>query len=236
MPKLSRTTIAIACIGIGFGLGSGWANIGASPLSTSLERRIASLEARLLSREDPKLLSGRDNVTTSEKESQKGWRVYVFPPVQSPHTLNGLRTEPHAGSFIHTGSWIDLSDHEAHEDVFLSGAAALQLRGNFSPESAGEHILAIHMNYRPTSDFEEPAVIVCYASVNVGSEPSVVKGKLTAGSNARRAAIIGETSVFLRDSEQHLVDAVVSCILPKEVSGKHISLRICVRKKSESRF
>ena len=169
-------------------------------------------------------------------EMRQGWHVRVFEPPRPASNLENIRQSHDAGSFIHTGSWMDLEEHREHEGIFLAADAAFNVRGMFIPTMTGDYVFAVHMLYSRRENADRPTAVICHVDVKVADQASVVAGKMMAYGKVEKAALLAPATVFLPAGQPQLVDAVIACDVPKDVAGKNVAIRICVRHKNDQSY
>ncbi len=213
----------------GYGLGK-----AKSGDATSVDQRLEALERKL----DSTLaeLTQVAYPTGALTPHSEGWRVRAFVPPSPANNLDGLRTANDAGSFVHTGSWMDLEEHQKHEGIFLPAYAAFHVQGLFIPSQSGDYVFAMHMRFGGRDDQGRATSVACHVNLGVADRDAIIAGKLLADGMVEKAALVAESPVMLFAGRPGLVDAVVACDLPRGVSGKDVSIRICVRHKNETSY
>ena len=200
----------------------------------SVNQRLETLERKLDSALEG--LTQAAYPSGSPTPHSEGWRVRVFAPPSPANNLAGLRNTNDAGSFVHTGSWMDLEEHQKHEGIFLPADAAFHVQGLFIPSQSGDYIFAMHMRLGGRDDQGKAASVACHVNLRVADSSAIDAGKLLANGAVEKAALVAEKPVVLSAGRPGLIDAVVACDLPRGVSGKDVSIRICVRHKSEPSY
>ncbi len=201
---------------------------------TAVDQRLDALERKL-----DNALEGLTQAaypTGTLTQHSEGWRVRVFAPPSPANNLGGLRSANDAGSFVHTGSWMDLEEHQKHEGIFLPAYAAFHVRGLFIPSQSGDYVFAMHMRFGGRDDQGKATSVACHVNLGVADRDRLIAGKLLADGVVEKAALVAESPVMLFAGRPGMVDAVVACDLPRGVSGKDVSIRICVRHKSEASY
>ncbi len=213
----------------GYGVGK-----AKSDREASVNQRLDALERKL----DSALVGLTQAVHPSGSPTphSEGWRVRVFAPPSPANNLDGLRNANDAGSFVHTGSWMDLEEHQEHDGIFLPADAAFHVQGLFIPSQSGDYIFAMHMRLGGRDDQGKATSVACHVNLRVADSSAIAAGKLLANGAVEKAALVAEKPVALFAGRPGLVDAVVACDLPRGMSGKDVSIRICVRHKSEPSY
>ncbi|MBT5665506.1 MAG: hypothetical protein HOJ06_09215 [Rhodospirillaceae bacterium] len=199
-----------------------------------LDRRLQVLETKL----DGAIAMLNHPVASTEVRSgqRKGWHVRAFQPPEPANYLANLRKSNDSGSFVHTGSWINMLQHREHEGIYLPADAAFNIRGQFVPNKTGDHVFAVHMAYAGGKGQRQVQTIGCHVNVKIAGQAPVVAGKLKADSLIHNATLVAPIKIFLSAGRPELVDALIACDLPVGVSGKNVAFRICVRHESETGF
>lgn len=120
------------------------------------------------------------NATLTERALIRGWAVRIFEAPKHRSMGQDVRGAAYAGAFIHTGSWISLDEYKKHEGIFLSGDPALNLRGEFRPRQAGDHIFAVHMKLLPANrtSIDKSPRVSCYARLLDSKGNEILSGKM----------------------------------------------------------
>ena len=200
-----------------------------------LDRRLQTMESKL---DGAIALLKRPVVVAAAAQPtrRKGWHVRAIEPASSAQNIDVLRASHDAGSFVHNGSWINMLQHREHEGIFLPAAAALNSRGLFIPDKAGNYVFAMHMTFNDIKEQRQLRTVACHIDVRIADRPPVIKGKMKANNQIQNATMVAEDKVLLAAGLPEMVDVLVACELPPGVSGKNVAFRICVRHESETGF
>ena len=79
-------------------------------------------------------------------------------------------------------------------------------------------------------------MVACHVDATIGGVKAALQGKLSADGKSGRAALVSKKMIAVAAGEEQLVDVLIACDLPKDVSGTDVTIRICVRRKEESGF
>lgn len=231
--------VVVAALLVGFGLGAVSFNSSDSTGVRDIELRLAGVEQQVLQIRQTvgaRKVQVKPAATVPASVGRKGWLVRAFTPPPLRHQVASLRDQQHVGEFVHTGSWIDMNVHLEHEGIFLPAEAGLNLSGLFHAPESGEYVFAAHMKFTQRSGQSVPVVVACHVDATIGGVKAVLQGKLSADDKSGRAALVSGKLVAVAAGEKQLVDALIACDLPKDVSGADVTVRICVRRKEESGF
>lgn len=166
-----------------------------------------------------------------------GWEARVFEPPKDPNKLVELRRKQFAGAFLHTGNWINLAEHNSHSGIFVQGAGALNLRGDFIPKKRGNFIFRLDIKYEGNAQItDRPTVFACYATMGNKTQREILGGKFLISKNKFKDGMIAPMPIAMEKNERFSLDALITCNLPQGVQGKDISFRLCVRKSDEPGF
>lgn len=214
----------------GYSIGRAQDNYPLAELNKNVKLLEAKLDNAMASMSLPADLPGTLPVR------RKGWLVRAFEPAKPANNLAALRDANDAGSFVHTGSWINMQQHREHEGIFLPADAALNSRGLFIPDKTGNYVFAMHMSYTGDEDQRQVRTVACFVDVKTSDQTAVIAGKLTADSMTQKATLLAPDKLFLTAGHPELLDTLVACDMPPGVSGKNVAFRICVRHESETGF
>ena len=168
----------------------------------------------------------------------RGWAVRIFEAPRHRQVAGKISSQAYAGAFIHTGSWISLADYKKHEGIFLSGDAALNLRGLFRPSTAGSYVFAVHMKVVAENDqnMQDTPRVSCYAHLADQTGRELLNGKMLVDANQPKGALISTLAVNASESDARALSLSFVCDGPKPLEGEKILFRLCYRKAGAAKF
>ena len=168
----------------------------------------------------------------------RGWAVRIYEAPRHRSDTKSISNQGYAGAFIHTGSWISLDDYKKHEGIFLSGEAALSLRGQFRPSRAGKYVFAVHLKVVPDEgeDVRDVPTISCYARLVDQSGAHLLNGKMLVDGKHTKGALISKTPVSASMDEARLLDLSFTCDGHPKIEGEKVLFRLCFRKIEDAKF
>ena len=168
----------------------------------------------------------------------RGWAVRIYEAPRLRSDTKSISSQDYAGAFIHTGSWISLDDYKKHEGIFLSGEAALSLRGQFRPSRKGRYVFAVHMKIVPDvgENVRDVPTISCYARLVDQSGNQLLNGKMLVDGQHTKGALISKTSISAGQNDARLLDLSFTCDGRPKIEGEKILFRLCFRKAEDAKF
>lgn len=198
----------------------------------ALKSDVASLKAaRVVS-------SGADPALSKAATYIRGWAVRIYEAPRQRSDVQQISSQDYAGAFIHTGSWISLDDYKKHDGIFLSGEAALNLRGQFRPDREGRYVFAVHMKI--VSDHEDERhgvpVVSCYARLIDHQGRQLINGKMLVDGKRSKGALTSKQPVAAGNGQAHFLDLSFACDGQPKLQGEKILFRLCFRKAEDPKF
>jgi hypothetical protein len=168
----------------------------------------------------------------------KGWAVRIFEAPRLRQAAEDVISQAYAGGFIHTASWISLADYKKHEGIFLSGDAAVNLRGLFQPMDQGRYVFAVHMEIVVDSDNNGDAapLVSCYAHLTDGSGKQLINGKMLVDGNRPKGALISNVALEAGLSNAKAISLSFVCDGQRQFAAEKIMFRLCFRKAEDTNF
>lgn len=168
----------------------------------------------------------------------RGWAVRIFEAPRHRQTAGQISSQAYAGAFIHTGSWISLADYKKHEGIFLSGDAALNLRGLFRPDDSGRYVFAVHMKMLSDSDdnAQDAPTVSCYAHLADQTGQQLLNGKMLVDGKHPKGALISTISVNASRADVKALSLSFVCDGQRQFDGEKILFRLCFRKTGDAKF
>ncbi|MBL4720670.1 MAG: hypothetical protein JKY20_06025 [Alphaproteobacteria bacterium] len=147
------------------------------------------------------------------------------------------------GRFMHTGSWVDMAEYRKHQGIFVATPVSITMRGYIFSESDDDFVFAVHFDNRAAQRFsrnkyakDKTAWIRCNATLKINETKAVIRDFTRFDARTANAELRAVQSISLSGSGWHLVEASVSCSLPRNVDAADISFRLCARRSSEGGF
>lgn len=183
-------------------------------------------------------LSGTNDAAPSKRALIRGWAVRIFEAPKHRNSPKSVNATAYAGAFIHTGSWISLDEYKKHEGIFLSGEAALNLRGEFHPRKTSDYVFAVHMKMLPESEnsLEKAPTVSCYTRLMDGKGTEILRGKMLVDGVRAKGALIADQPINISSNEHRKLDFSFVCDGKPRLDGAKIMFRLCVRKASDPSF
>ena len=149
-----------------------------------------------------------------------------------------VSSQAYAGGFIHTASWISLADYKKHEGIFLSGDAAVNLRGLFQPTDKGQYVFAVHMQIVVDGDDNGDAapLVSCYAHLTDGSGKELINGKMLVDGKRPKGALISNVALEAGLSNAKEISLSFVCDGQRQFDAEKIMFRLCFRKAEDTKF
>ena len=168
----------------------------------------------------------------------RGWSVRIFEAPKHRGSSFSVNGSAYAGAFIHTGSWISLDEYKKHDGIFLSGEAALNLRGEFHPKDTAHYVFAVHMKMIPEEEasVENSPTVSCYARLQGNGGREILRGKMLVDEDRLKGALIAEQAVKVRFGEHSSLDFSFVCDGKPKLDSAKILFRLCVRKVDDPSF
>ena len=168
----------------------------------------------------------------------RGWAVRIYEAPRQRSNIKQISDQDYAGAFIHTGSWISLDDYKKHDGIFLSGEAALNLRGQFRPNRAGQYVFAVHMKIVADSehDLDGTPTVSCYARLLDQNGQELLNGKMLVDGKRSKGALISKLPVAAGEDAARFLDLSFACDGQPKLQGEKILFRLCFRKAEDPKF
>ena len=185
-----------------------------------------------------------------------GWRVEIYSQTdgalrEDAHKLqgneNGSRTGHQAtdllGSFMHTGSWVDLAEFRKHDGIFVAAPVTIAVRGYIYAASDDDFVFAMHFQNRGAtkageagSEASKTSWIRCKADVALNGMQKVIGSRARFDTHAAKAELRSAKPISLKGPGWHLVEASIACSLPPKIDPADIAFRICARRSADRGF
>lgn len=185
-----------------------------------------------------------------------GWRVEIYSQTDGalrddahnlPKLRNGSQTERRAtdllGSFMHTGSWVDLAEFRKHDGIFVAAPVTIAVRGYIYADADDDFVFAMHFQNRAAtkaggagSDASKTSWIRCKADVALNGAQRVIGSRARFDTHAAKAELRAAEPISLKGPGWHLVEASIACSLPPNTDPADIAFRICARRSADRGF
>lgn len=208
-------------------------------IASDLKREVASLRSDFTAM---KIASEAPQRLASDVQRApaliKGWAVRIFGAPRLRQAAIEVSSQAYAGGFIHTASWISLADYKKHEGIFLSGDAAVNLRGLFQPTDKGQYVFAVHMQIVVDGDDNDDAapLVSCYAHLTDGSGKELINGKMLVDGKRPKGALISNVALEAGLSNAKTISLSFVCDGQRQFDAEKIMFRLCFRKAEDTKF
>jgi hypothetical protein len=187
---------------------------------------------KLIGKAADRSLSRRDDSHAPRR--MQAWTVSVYPLPRLPVSIeNVARTGVSAGSFVHSGSWIALNEHEKHDGLLELGMVALNIKGVFLPEESNRYVFRLDLRYAGALKIDKKStVFACYGRFGAGRKAEILSGKIMFNSlknQSRHRTLIAKHSVPMTDGTPYQLKTTVFCNLPSHVRASDVMFRLSVR-------
>lgn len=185
-----------------------------------------------------------------------GWQVEIYSQTDDalrddvhdlPKHWNGSHNNPRAtdllGSFMHTGSWVDLAEFRKHDGIFVAAPVTIAVRGYIYADADDDFVFAMHFQNRSAtkaggagSDASKTSWIRCKADVALNGMQKVIGSRARFDTHAAKAELRAAEPISLKGPGWHLVEASIACSLPPKTDPADIAFRICARRSADRGF
>jgi len=171
----------------------------------------------------------------------QAWTVSVFPLPQRNISLDSVaRNTVAAGTFVHSGSWISMNEHDKHDGVLVPGSVALKIKGMFMPDSTNRYVFRLDLKYAGALKIDHKSVVfACYGRFGTGRSTDILSGKIMFHSlqnQSRHRTLMAKKPVQMNDGAPYQLTTTVYCNLPADVRASDVMFRLSVRRADEAVF
>lgn len=169
------------------------------------------------------------------------WTVSVFPIPERTVSLDSIAVDAvAAGTFVHSGSWIALNEHDKHDGLLAPGSVALNIKGVFLPENSNQYVFRLDLQYNGELNVENRStVFACYGRFGAGRVQNILSGKILFHSlqnQSRHRTLMAQKSIPMREGTPYQLNTMVYCNLPAGVRANDVLFRLSVRRADEAVF
>lgn len=164
-----------------------------------------------------------------------GWQVDVYPQGTKIFDAKAEKTSL-LGSFIHTGSWIDLAEFRKHEGIYVASPSTIKLRGYIYVPDDSDYYFAVHFNNFAATKVDPGKTlwVACKAEVRVNNTWTAIDSRTRFDARIGRAELRAEKPIFMSGGSWHAIEASIACDLPPSINAADIAVRICTRRSGDS--
>lgn len=131
----------------------------------------------------------------------QAWTVSVYPLARLPISIeNVAKGAVAAGTFMHSGSWISMTEHDKHDGLLVPGSVALNIKGVFLPDETNRYVFRLDLRY--DGELRNDVVFACYGRFGTGRKAKVLSGKIlfhSLNNQSRHRTLMAEKSVPMTD-------------------------------------
>ena len=168
----------------------------------------------------------------------QAWTVSVYPLPRLPISIETVaRDKVAAGTFMHSGSWISMTEHNKHDGLLVPGSVALNIKGVFLPAETDRYVFRLDLRY--DGELRNDVVFACYGRFGAGRKATVLSGKIlfhSLNNQSRHRTLMAQKSVPMTDGNPYQLKTTVFCNLPADVSAKDVMFRLSVRGADDAVF
>lgn len=206
---------------------------------SEIKAEFATLKSEVAALKTSQLVSADAEPALAQSATYiRGWAVRIYEAPRQRANIKQISSQDYAGAFIHTGSWISLDDYKKHDGIFLSGEAALNLRGQFRPQRSGQYVFAVHMKIVSDKDSDQHGVptVSCYARLLDQHGQELISGKMLVDGKRSKGALISKLPVAAGNEAARFLDLSFTCDGQPKLQGEKILFRLCFRKAEDPKF
>lgn len=245
--RLSAFALAVICV-VGVvatvNLAVGLIQVG---VIGGLNKRLSAVET-LAASDEAGFGTAPSSTSTSTSRSDthavsrmQAWTVSVFPLPKRSVSLDSVAVGAvAAGTFVHSGSWIALNEHDKHDGLLVPGSVALNIKGVFLPENNNRYVFRLDLKYNGALKVENRStVFACYGRFGAGRSQNILSGKILFHSlqnQSRHRTLMAQKSVPMREGTPYQLNTTVYCNLPAGVRANDVLFRLSVRRADEAVF
>lgn len=168
----------------------------------------------------------------------QAWKVSVYPLPRLPVSIDTVaKDEVAAGTFMHSGSWISMTEHNKHDGLLVPGSVALNIKGVFLPHETDRYVFRLDLRY--DGELRNDVVFACYGRFGAGRKAKVLSGKIlfhSLNNQSRHRTLMAQKSVPMTDGNPYQLKTTVFCNLPADVRAKDVMFRLSVRGADDAAF
>lgn len=249
--RMSAVTIVVVClvgVVVTVNLAVGLLQVG---VIGGLNKRLSAIEALAASDTSDNFAASGDKVAgevTGPSLSARGdshalsrmqaWTVSVYPLPRLPVSIETVaRDEVAAGTFMHSGSWISMTEHNKHDGLLVPGSVALNIKGVFLPTETDSYVFRLDLRY--DGELRNDVVFACYGRFGAGRKAKVLSGKIlfhSLNNQSRHRTLMAQKSVPMTDGNPYQLKTTVFCNLPADIRAKDVMFRLSVRGAGDAAF
>lgn len=243
--RVSSVAIVAVCL-VGFvatvNLAVGLLQVG---VIGGLNQRLSAIETLAASDSSDNTVVGKasDQSLSTRGDSHalsqmQAWTVSVYPLPRLPVSIeNVAKGAVAAGTFMHSGSWISMTEHNKHDGLLVPGSVALNIKGVFLPDETSKYVFRLDLRY--DGELTNDVVFACYGRFRTGRMAGVLSGKIlfhSLNNQSRHRTLMAQKSVPMTDGNPYQLKTTVFCNLPTDVRAKDVMFRLSVRRADEAGF